>query len=146
MKPWEFVNSPDFPQNLKTKWNKSTIHSLIDKHGLGSLGDETEFSDFHGGTIRYHSYADGVTGDVEFFYVNFGELECIYSNGSYKMDNVNMNGNNGKCSGTMTVSGMYPATVDFSSLGVTGYAFSGKYKVTQDNGRGMEEVQAVRNE
>ena len=146
MKPWEFVNNPDFPQNLKTKWNKSKIHSLIDKHGIASLGEETEYSDFHDGSIYYHSYASGFAGDVDFRYTNFGELECIYSNGSYKMDNVNANGNDGKCSGTMTVSGMYPATIDFSSLGVTNYAFSGNYKVTQDNGRGMETVEATRNE
>ena len=146
MKPWEFVNNPDMPQNLKTKWNKSTIHSLIDKHGLGSLGEVTEYSDYHDGSIYYHSYASGFAGDVDFVYTNFGELESIYSNGSYKMDNVNASGNNGSCSGTITVSGMYPAVIDFSSLGVTGYAFSGNYIVTQDNGRGQENVEATRNE
>lgn len=147
LKPWEFVNKPDFPSNLKTKWNKSEIHRLIDIHGTGSLGDETESSDFHNGTIHYVSkYGGGVTGDVYFTYENFGELESIYITGSYVMDGVNMSGNGGKCSGTITVYGMYPATVDFSSLGVTGYAFSGNYKVTQDNGRGLEEVEATRNE
>ena len=147
LKPWEFVNKPDFPSNLKTKWNKSKIHSLIDIHGMGSLGEETESSDFHNGTIYYHSYVgSGLSGDVDFKYTNFGELESICSNGSYKMAGVNMNGNGGKCSGTIKVTGMYPATVDFSSLGVTGYAFSGNYKLTQDNGRGLEEVEATRNE
>ena len=59
---------------------------------------------------------------------------------------VNASGNNGTCSGTITVTGIYPATVDFSSLRVMSYAFSGKYKLTQDNGRGLEEVEAIRNE
>ena len=147
LKPWEFVNKSDFPSNLKTKWNKSEIHRLIDVHGTGSLGDVTEFSEFHDGTIHYVSkYGGGVTGDVYFTYENFDELESIYITGSYMMDGVNMSGNGGKCSGTITVYGMYPATVDFSSLGVTGYAFSGNYKVTQDNGRGLEEVEATKNE
>ena len=146
LKPWEFVNSPTFPQNLKTKWNKSKIHSLVDKHGLGSLGEVTETSDFHNGTIYYHSYANGLAGDVDFKYTNFGELDCICGNGAYKMSKVNASGNNGTCSGTITVTGIYPATVDFSSLRVMSYAFSGNYKLTQDNGRGLEEVEAIRNE
>lgn len=146
LKPWEFVNKPDFPQNLKTKWNKSEIHRLIDVHGMGSLGELTESSDFHNGTIYYHSYANGFAGDVDFRYTNFGELESICSNGSYKMSGVNISGNNGTCSGTIKVTGMYPATVDFSSLKVASYAFSGNYKLTQENGKGLEEVGATRNE
>ena len=146
LKPWEFVNKSDFPQNLKTKWNKSEIHRLIDIHGMGSLGELTETSDFHNGTSYYHSYANGFAGDVEFRYTNFGELESICSNGSYKMSGVNISGNNGTCSGSIKVTGMYPATVDFSSLKVASYAFSGNYKLTQENGKGLEEVGATRNE
>ena len=69
----------------------------------------------------------------------------LCGNGSYNMTGVNMSGNNGSCTGTVKVTGMYPATVDFSSLKVASYAFSGKYKLTQDNGKGMEEVEATRN-
>ena len=139
---------PAKPQNAKPfgEWNKSKIHSLVDKHGLGSLGEVTETSDFHNGTIYYHSYANGLAGDVDFKYTNFGELDCICGNGAYKMSKVNASGNNGTCSGTITVTGIYPATVDFSSLRVMSYAFSGNYKLTQDNGRGLEEVEAIRNE
>ena len=62
------------------------------------------------------------------------------------MSGVNISGNNGTCSGTIKVTGMYPATVDFSSLKVASYAFSGNYKLTQENGKGLEEVGATRNE
>ena len=147
LKPWEFVAKPDFPANLKTKWNNSTIHKLIDVHGMGSLGEVTESSEFHNGTIYYHSYVgSGLSGDVDFRYTNFGELETICINGSYKMSGVNVNGNNGVCSGTITVTGMYPATVDFSALRVANYGLSGNYRVTQDNGTGLEEVGATKNE
>lgn len=147
LKPWEFVANPDFPANLKTKWNNSTIHKLIDVHGMGSLGEVTESSEFHNGTIYYHSYVgSGLSGDVDFRYTNFGELETICINGSYKMSGVNVNGNNGVCSGTITVTGMYPATVDFSALRVANYGLSGNYRVTQDNGTGLEEVGATKNE
>ena len=147
LKPWEFVGKSDFPANLKTKWNNSTIHKLIDVHGMGSLGEVTESSEYHNGTIYYHSYVgSGLSGDVDFRYTNFGELETICTNGSYKMSGVNVSGNNGVCSGTITVTGMYPATVDFSALRVANYGLSGNYRVTQDNGKGLEEVGATRNE
>lgn len=154
LKPWEFVNAPDFPASLKTKWNASEIKTKIDAKGTGSLTTGIfssaivyiyENSDYHGGRLGYASRQVNAAGDIHFSYENFGELEILCGNGSYNMTGVNMSGNNGSCTGTVKVTGMYPATVDFSSLKVASYAFSGKYKLTQDNGKGMEEVEATRN-
>ncbi len=146
MKPWEFVEHADFPENLKNKWISNEIHVMIDKHGTGSLGDAETASEFHGGKITYHSgMGDGFTGTVTFTYSDFGELEGIYSNGTYSMVNVNMSGNGNTVTGVMSVSGMYPASVDFSSLKVSNYAFSGNYYVTQDNGSGRAAVAATVN-
>lgn len=148
MKPWEFVSHPDFPENLKTKWINNDMHKAIDAHGMDSLGNYTVPSEYHGGSINYVSTANimSMTGTVVFTFTNFGEIEEMYSNGSYTMSGVNMSGNNGSVSGNVIVSGMYPASVDFGKLSVTSYAFSGKYGLTQDNGSGTVEVTATRNE
>lgn len=147
MKPWEFVGYGDFPQNLKDKWINNDMHKAIDAHDTNSLGNYTVPSEYHGGNVNYSSsIGSGFTGNVVFTFTNFGELEGIYSNGSYTMSGVNMSGNNGKVSGTVTVGGMYPATVNFGNLSVTGYAFEGNYSLTQDNASGTVSVKATRNE
>lgn len=148
LKPWEFVSYDWFPADLKTKWNNSKMHSMIDAHGMSSLGTaEESASGYPGGKIVYNSKTgSGLSGDVTFTYSNFGEVEGIYSNGSYSMNGVSMQGSGSDVSGVIAVSGMYPASVDFSNLSVSGYAFAGSYRVTQDNGSGTVSVVATKNE
>lgn len=153
MKPWEFVDNPDFPDNLKTKWtaqNNSSnpagyLHWKIDRQGTDSLGSVSVNSECHGGVLEYRSSMNGFAGDVNFKLTNFGELEEIWSNGSYAMIKVEMDGHSNTVNGTVTVSGMYPATVDFNSLKVSGYAFAGNYNVTFSNELGSVSVAATRN-
>lgn len=153
MKPWEFVEKPDFPDNLKTKWaaqNDSSnhagyLHWKIDRQGTDSLGSVSVNSEYHGGVLEYRSSMNGFAGDVNFKLTNFGELEEIWSNGSYAMIKVEMDGHSNTVNGTVTVSGMYPATVDFNSLKVSGYAFAGNYNVTFSNELGSVSVAATRN-
>ena len=154
LKPWEFISQSDFPNNLKTKWNDSEIRKKIASKGTGSLTVDLtssaivyihEDSEYHGGRIGYAARQVSFKGDIHFTYESFGELETIYSEGSYNMSGVDMNGNGGSVSGKINVYGMYPAIVDLNSLKVSGYAFSGDYILTQENGRGAENVTATPN-
>ena len=143
LKPWEFINSEEFKTehpDLVTKWGSSEIKSKIDAKGTGSLTTDNIFSsdivyiyentNYHDGRIGYASRQKDFKGDIRFKYENAGEMEGIKANGDYNMTNVNSSGNNGSVSGVVTVEGMYPASVDFSSLSVQNYAFSGNYKGT----------------
>ena len=58
------------------------------------------------------------------------------------MPNVGLDGSNGgqKCQGAVTVTGMYPATVDFTDFTIVNKAFSGQYILTQENGSGVDRV------
>ena len=145
LKPWEFINSEEFKNehsDLVTKWGKSEIKTKIDAKGTGSLTTDNIFSsaivfiyentNYHNGRIGYASRQKDLKGDIRFKYENAGEMEGITANGEYNMTNVNSDGNNGSVSGVVTVTGMYPASVDFSSLSVQNYAFSGKYKGTMN--------------
>ena len=145
LKPWEFINSEEFKNehsDLVTKWGKSEIKTKIDAKGTGSLTTDNIFSsaivfiyentNYHNGRIGYASRQKDLKGDIRFKYENAGEMEGITANGEYNMTNVNSSGNNGSVSGVVTVTGMYPASVDFSSLSVQNYAFSGNYKGTMN--------------
>ena len=84
----------------------------------------------------------GLSGTVTFNYSNFGEVSYLSLTGSYNMPNVGLSGSNGgqKCQGEVTVTGMYPATVDFTDFTIVNKAFSGQYILTQDNGSGEVRV------
>ena len=149
MKPWEFVGKAGFPANLNSKWtsgNPGKLHSMIDSHGLDALGSMTISGDYHGGSLSYSSVkGDGFAGNVYFSFKNFGELEGIWSNGSYEMINVSTSGNGNIVNGTVKVDGMYPAVVDFSHLSVSGYGFDGSYRVIFNNELGEQTVKATKN-
>lgn len=148
MKPWEFLNHSDFPQSLKSKWNKSEIYNKIKNESTS--GDVTEYSEFHNGSIHYTVKADilSASGIISFSYTNFGELETIYTrSGSYSMS-VGLSGSGSISANTpFYIEGMYPATVriDPSHMSVSSKAFNGDYVVIQDNGKGEELVEATRN-
>ena len=148
MKPWEFINHADFPQNLKTKWSSSEIRNYILTEATSA--DKTEYSDYHGGSIHYNVTANmaAMAGDISFSYSNFGELESIYTeSGSYTM-RVSLSGNGSIAANTpFIIKGMYPATIliDSSHMSVSGKAFRGHYVVRQDNGMSEELVEATKN-
>lgn len=133
MKPWEFVSYGDFPSSLKDKWNRSAIKKKIDAHGLSSLGNITESSDFHDGLVNYHSKASGFSGNIYFHYENFGELDVIWATGNFSMYGVSLSGNGKRCDGNVTVFGIYPAEIDFSGIKVVDYKPSGTYLVRQQS-------------
>ena len=62
----------------------------------------------------------------------------MQTNGNYNM-NVSLSGS-GSCSGGITISGMYPATIGFTNISVSNQKFVGTYTVTQRNGHASEEV------
>lgn len=138
MKPWEFVSYGDFPSSLKDKWNRSAIKKKIDAHGLSSLGNITESSDFHDGLVNYHSKASGFSGNIYFHYENFGELDVIWATGNFSMYGVSLSGNGKRCDGNVTVFGIYPAEIDFSGIKVVDYKPSGTYLVRQQSYGGTE--------
>ena len=148
MKPWEFINHSDFPQNLKNKWSKSEIYNKIKNEDTS--GSVTEYSDFHNGSIDYNVKADimSASGIISFNYTNFGEFESIYTkSGSYSMS-VKLSGSGSISANTpFYIEGMYPATVriDPAHMSVSSKAFKGDYVVIQENGKGEELVEATRN-
>lgn len=158
LKPWEFLNNEWFKTNypdLVYKWTASEIKSKIDAgnssdifEASGALTNGTwiyEPTDYHDGRIGYNSSLSGVKADIYFSYTNAGESEGIYGNGSYSMRGVGTEGN-GSCSGTITVEGMYPATVNVPTT-ISNRAFSGNYNIVlkYSNGEVRESVQATRN-
>lgn len=145
MKPWEFTDYPDFPKALRDKWSNSEILSKIKAHSLKSLGTVTESSRYHGGSVTYTSKASGFKGNIFFTFVNFGELDTIWSNGSFNMYGVSLSGNGKRCDGVIVVSGMYPATVDCSLLQIEDDAPVGNYKLQQQNREDVELVPASAN-
>ena len=119
---------------------------MIDSHGMDALGSMTIPGNYHGGTLSYSSVkGDGFAGNVYFSFKNFGELEEIWSNGSYEMINVSTSGNGNVVNGKIKVEGMYPADVDFSHLSVSGYGFAGNYRVSFKNELGDVSVAATKN-
>lgn len=154
MKPWEFAEKEGFPVQLVEKWkieNNSAypgryLHWKIDQHNMDSLGNISVPSEYHGGKLDYNSSTvQIVKGRVVFNLTNFGELEGICSNGQYVMNAVSIDGNSSDVSGTITVTGMYPAVIDFNSLSVSSYNFAGNYRLTMNNGLGTVDVKATAN-
>ena len=144
MKPWEFVGTEPVGSDFRTKWEVSEILEKVSAHSLKSLGDIVEHSRFHDGTVHYLSKASGFKGNIYFTYENFGELDTIRSTGSFNMYGVGLSGNGKRCDGVMEVSGMYPATVDFSEIVINGYNPTGDYILTQQ-GRETERIAATGN-
>lgn len=163
LKPWEFLNNEWFKTNypdLVYKWTASEIKAKIDagnKSGLteqmGALTDGAwiyENTDFHDGRIGYRTsktseVISSMSSDIYFSFTNAGEAEGIYGNGSYAMRGVGTNGS-GSCGGTITVEGMYPATVNVPTT-ISNRAFSGKYNIIMkySNGEVSEQVEATTN-
>ena len=149
LKPWEYINGTKLSASLKTKWSPSQndiARIAIDGPNIGSdLGKTftvTASGQTGGSMSLLAEMGSGLTGTVNFSYSNFGEVDYICLNGKYNMPNVGLSGsNNGqKCVGEITVTGLYPATVDFSDFTIVNKAFSGKYILTQENGAGEERI------
>ena len=163
LKPWEFLNNEWFKTNypdLVYKWTASEIKAKIDagnKSGLteqmGALTDGAwiyENTDFHDGRIGYRTsktseVISSMSSDIYFSFTNAGEAEGIYGNGSYAMRGVGTNGS-GSCGGTITVEGMYPATVNVPTT-ISNRAFSGNYNIVlkYSNGEVSKSVPATSN-
>ena len=153
LKPWEFVGKGVLGPSLDAKWKQENnsgnapgyLHWKIAQKNMDSMGNMYVNSACHGGNVHYDSHASGFAGDVNFTYTNFGEIDQIVLNGSYSMLGVSLKGNSDTVRGSIKVGGMYPATVDFSGLTVSGYGFAGNYKIAFDNGLGTVTVKATKN-
>ena len=138
LKPWEYLNTTLLGSELTEKWRGSTIYSLVSQAGMGSLGSAEESGNASGRMTYNASYSPPASGSVSFTYTNFGEKSYMQTNGNYNM-NVSLSGS-GSCSGGITISGMYPATIGFTNISVSNQKFVGTYTVTQRNGHASEEV------
>ena len=143
LKPWESIDTSLLTQwpgsaELNQRWKDSGIYDKVAQAGTGSLGSVTQESiTGDGGTISYNAVISGLGGRVTFSYRNFGEVDFLKISGNYVMD-VDMGGT-GSCTGAITVSGWYPATIGFDNISVSSQKFVGSYTVTQ-TGRESEEV------
>lgn len=146
LKPWEFCNYPDYPQDLKNKWNSSEIAATI--RAESTSANIVEYSNYHSGSIRYTVKINGFKGDVRFTYTNFGEHpDFKITSGMYQMT-VGLSGTGTISANTpFIIEGMYPATVLITpdNMKVTAKAFDGSYSVSQSNGSATELVKATKN-
>lgn len=155
LKPWEFINSPEYADypDLKQKWSNSEIKKKIDLGNGSSLSDQMgaltdgyiyESTEYNNGRIGYNAKMQGIGGNITFVYENAGEVDGIVANGSYNMV-VNASGT-GDASGTIEVTGLYPATIVVPKK-VTNKIFSGDYSVTMkySNGEVQRNVTATKN-
>ena len=149
LKPWEYTGGTKLSAALKSKWstaNNDIARIAIDGPNISSdLGKtfQVSASAQPGGYMTLLAeMGSGLSGTVTFNYSNFGEVSYLSLTGSYNMPNVGLSGSNGgqKCQGEVTVTGMYPATVDFTDFTIVNKAFSGQYILTQDNGSGEVRV------
>ena len=149
LKPWEYINGTKLSATLKSKWSTSNNDiSRIAIDGPKIPGDlnktyTVSASGQSGGSMSLRAeMGNGLSGTVTFNYTNFGEVSYLSLSGTYNMPNVGLDGSNGgqKCQGSVTVTGMYPATVDFTDFTIVNKAFSGQYILTQENGSGVDRV------
>lgn len=146
LKPWEFCNDPNYPQDLKNKWNSSQIAAKIRSEATSA--DITEYSNYHGGSIHYTVTVRIPNGDIRFTYSNFGEHpEFKIVSGMYQMS-VGLSGTGTiSANSPFIIEGMYPATVLITpnNMKVTDKAFDGSYSVSQSNGSATELIKATKN-
>ena len=147
LKPWEYIDTTLLTQypgsnEINQIWEKSEIYSKVSQAGTGSLTldgpvvQESALKD--GGTITYTAtISSSLGGYVTFQYKNFGETAFMKINGSYAMD-VDRNGT-GSCTGAITITGWYPASIGFENISVESQKFVGTYTVTQQ-GRAVDSV------
>ena len=164
MKPWEFVGKGVLGSELDERWKSEDnpnnmpgyLNWRISRKSTGSLTDGflapspkyplgMEVKGLVSGSVNYKSLAVGVQGKVDFKYDDFSEKPGISSNGSYTMSGVSDKGDGDTVTGIITVSGMYPASINFANLKVRGYGFAGTYKVTFKNELGDVSVTATQN-
>ncbi len=137
LKPWEYLNTDMLTEEMKDKWIKSDIYNLVKQAGMGSLGNAPA-NGLSSGSMKYSAVVQGIGGRVSFSYTKFSEVPYMNATGSYTM-NVNMSGT-GSCDGALTISGWYPAAIDFGPINVSNQKFTGTYRVTQANGTAVENV------
>ena len=151
LKPWEYAGKNLLGPELSEKWkqdqngtqaqliawkiaqgNKSSISDQMNSLTKGGAIEAAGLT----GTISYFAEMQGFGGHVEFTYSNFGEHEGMANTGKYEM-NVDASGT-GSVTGSLNITGMYPALIEFdaSKISVVNKAFSGQYKLTQDNSSG----------
>ena len=145
LKPWEYLNTTYLTQypgsaELNQRWKDSRIYAKVDQAGPNSLTDEPivqESIQGDGGTITYSASMKGIGGLVTFQYKNFGETAFMKIGGNYVMD-VDAKGT-GSCTGSLTITGWYPASIGFENISVKSQKFVGTYTVTQQ-GRSADDV------
>lgn len=144
LKPWESPDEhPDYVSG-----DKSAIYGFVRQQGLGSLGSATTRGldisvdgALHSGTISYHAKQEGVGGLVTFTYTRYYSEAADYlfyidGNYSYQM-NVTLSGSGSvSAPSDFVTGGLYPATVSFRNLSVSGNAFQGNYVITQHHSNG----------
>ena len=142
-KPWEYIDTPILTQSpgsaeLNQAWKDSQIYKMVSAAGLSSLGSASQRSiTGDGGLISYNARMAGIGGAVSFTYSNFGETTFLKVSDGFSM-NVDASGT-GSASGSLTLTGWYPASIGLTNISVVSQKFVGTYTVTQD-GRSSSEV------
>ena len=133
LKPW--IDSKLHPEWVSGSKNK--IFKYVNAAGMRSLGSHVEYGDYkhsgNNGFVSYNAKVKGLGGYVTFKYRNFGECDFMYISGDaqYCMDS-NISGTGDVVEETVfNIGGMYPGSVDFSSLSLVNQAFSGNYIIKQ---------------
>ena len=147
LKPWEYLSEhPEY----NIGGSKGEIYRKISAQGLGSLAkDGITYSgktinvdnSSQSGTITYIADQEGIGGIVTFRYTKyFSETSdyLFYINGDFYYEmHVSMSGDGSVAAPSDFVTGgLFPATISFSRLSVSGNAFTGNYRITQHHSNG----------
>lgn len=146
LKPWETPDEhPDYISG-----DKKAIYDKVSKQGMGSLtydewisvpGKTVTIGNSNvSGTISYNADTAGVGGLIQFKYTKyFSEADFLFylaGDASYSM-NVSASGSGSvSCPADFETGGLFPASVSFSNLSVSNYAFEGNYVIKQHHENG----------
>ncbi len=124
---------------IKTTLNSQKKLTLMHKSGnTAKLGTETAYGDISG-TLSYDAHISGVSGRVIMEYKNYADYYIMNDSslGVYFLLNGNTNTSagmdtNGTMDGTVTIQGMYPGSVVYNGIKISGGAAGGgTYGVTR---------------
>lgn len=124
---------------IKTTLNSQKKLTLMHKSGnTAKLGTETAHGDISG-TLSYDAHISGVSGRVIMHYDNYADYYIMNDSalGVYFLLNGNTNTSagmdtNGTMDGTVTIQGMYPGSVVYNGIKISGGAAGGgTYGVTR---------------
>ncbi len=106
------------------------MQKIEDKWGDTPIGSETFYGDINGYVNYSSTFTGGSTGKVNVPYTNYVEFYIIVNGSTYS--EINIWSPPGDTTGTLTITGIYPGTLELHLEVTTGGTSGGSYIVTQE--------------